>query len=291
MSKPFEIDWPEPLIDGIARRRSVIFLGSGISRNSEGKGGARPPNWLEFLTFALEKCPGDTRHIKQAISKRDYLSACEWLRTHLDDRWHKVLREQFVDPKFKASEVHKLIYALDSALVATPNFDKIFDGLATAESEGTVIIKTYYDDDLTQLVRGDHRVILKVHGTIDAPDKMVFSRGDYARARIDNSGFYEILRSLLVTHTFLLLGCGLDDPDVQLLFENYRFTHPPAPPHYVTLPSPAIADVEKLMRDTRNVRLLTYPARDNHAALGRSLATLVDKVEARREELAATHGW
>lgn len=291
MSPPSRIDWPPQLVDAIARRRSVVFLGAGISRNSKGKDGTVPPTWLEFLNVALGRCKGKTTHIKRAIKSGDYLTACEWLRANLDDRWNKILREQFVDQKYKASNAHNSIYQLDSSIVATPNFDKIFDGLAIAQSEGTAIIKTYYDDDLTQLVRGEHRVVLKIHGTIDAPDKMIFSRKDYAKARINNSGFYEILRSLMVTHTFLLLGCGLNDPDVELLFESYRYTHPPAPPHYVTMPSPVTPDLDALMRETRNVRFLAYSPRNSHAALSSSLEELVQAVEARREELASTRGW
>lgn len=31
------IDWPDKLIDSIARRRSVLFLGAGISANAQNR--------------------------------------------------------------------------------------------------------------------------------------------------------------------------------------------------------------------------------------------------------------
>ena len=42
------IVWPLHLIDELARRRSIIFLGSGVSKNSAGIAGKRPPLWKEF---------------------------------------------------------------------------------------------------------------------------------------------------------------------------------------------------------------------------------------------------
>ena len=43
------IEWPEKLVDSIARRRSVLFLGSGISANSENMSGKKPATWDAFL--------------------------------------------------------------------------------------------------------------------------------------------------------------------------------------------------------------------------------------------------
>lgn len=43
------IEWPEKLVDSIARRRSVLFLGSGISANSENVSGKKPATWDAFL--------------------------------------------------------------------------------------------------------------------------------------------------------------------------------------------------------------------------------------------------
>ena len=44
------IDWPEYLIEAIARRKSVLFLGSGISANSCNDAGKHPLTWEAFLS-------------------------------------------------------------------------------------------------------------------------------------------------------------------------------------------------------------------------------------------------
>ena len=46
---------------------------------------------------------------------------------------------------------------------------------------------------------------------------MVFTRNEYADARNKYRDFYSIIEALAITHTFLFLGCGLNDPDTRLM--------------------------------------------------------------------------
>lgn len=43
------MDWPDDLILELARKRCVLFLGSGISANATDKDGKHPPTWRKFL--------------------------------------------------------------------------------------------------------------------------------------------------------------------------------------------------------------------------------------------------
>jgi hypothetical protein len=61
------IDWPQQLIDDLARRRAIVMIGSGVSRHSVGTGGDRPPTWHGFLEAALGLCNPSPRYIRTAI--------------------------------------------------------------------------------------------------------------------------------------------------------------------------------------------------------------------------------
>lgn len=64
------IDWPEKLIQDIARRRCVLFLGSGVSANSINADGERPKTWREVLESGIAKLPNTvTQKQKGVISK------------------------------------------------------------------------------------------------------------------------------------------------------------------------------------------------------------------------------
>lgn len=44
-----KIIWPANLIEEIAYRRCIIFLGSGISATSKNSKGEQPPTWGKFI--------------------------------------------------------------------------------------------------------------------------------------------------------------------------------------------------------------------------------------------------
>ncbi len=285
------IEWPQQLIKDIARRRAIVMLGSGISKNSVGNGGVTPPTWREFLDEAFAQVPPRSRHIVSALNGGDYLSACEWIKRRMDDQWNPYLIARFLTPAYQPSKMHELIFRLDAGIYITPNFDKIFDNYVTEQTDGTTIVKTCYDNDVHQLIRSGARLILKVHGTIDAPDNMIFGREKYAEARVAHAPFYHLVDALLLTNTFLLLGCGLNDPDFQLLFENFNYRFPNAPPHYMTYADASPTEFEELVRNTRKLKFLKYSKTQNHKELEESLEALVLAVENERAQMGASLNW
>ena len=187
------IEWPNDIVDMVARRRCVVFLGSGVSNNSTSGNGTRPPTWSTFLERAVEKCPSPTKHIKAYINDGDYLSACDIIKEKMGNQWNDFLRSEFVDPGFNPAPIHKHLFALDARIYITPNFDKIFDRHALEASGGTVSIKNYDEEDIANLARGTGRYIFKIHGDIDNPHKLVFTRRQYAEARANHPNAYRVL--------------------------------------------------------------------------------------------------
>lgn len=285
------IEWPDQLVKDIARRRAIVMLGSGISKNSIGQNNLKPPTWGEFLDEAFEQVPPRSRHIVNALKGGDYLSACEWIKNRMQENWNPYLIAKFLAPAYQPNELHRLIFSLDTNIYVTPNFDKIFDNYVSERTDGTTIVKSYYDDDVQQLVRSGARIILKVHGTIDSPDRMIFGRGKYAETRIRHAAFYHLIDALLLTNTFLILGCGLSDPDFQLLFENFSYRFPNSPPHYMTFADAAHNEFEELVRNTRKIRFLRYSRAHDHQELEDSLKYLVERVDEERQQLGASLSW
>lgn len=285
--------WTQALIDELARRRSIIFLGSGVSKNSAGINGKRPPVWKEFLETGAKRCTNirQKKEITRLIKESDLLTACELLHEALGADWENLIHEEFTAPQYLASEIHDHIFALDSRLVVTQNFDKIYDTFASAKSQGTVVVKSYDEDDISNFIRKRHRLIIKAHGTIDAPAKMVFTKGDYARARHKYASFHSLMDGLMLTHTCLFLGCGLSDPDIQIMLERNVQLHPTSNPHYLVLGTRLSDDYRRAVKRTLNLELIQYNPKDNHSELFESLKILAQLVEAKREDLAQSRDW
>ena len=70
------MNWPDKLVEIIARRQCVLFLGAGLSMNSVDADGNHPKGWKDFLLMGLEHieetfCPS---LMKRDIFKREIIS-------------------------------------------------------------------------------------------------------------------------------------------------------------------------------------------------------------------------
>ncbi len=233
------IDWPEDLVRDIAARRSVLFLGAGVSRNAENAQGVHPRDWTGFLKHlasqVLDLAQRD--EVAQCISDADLLTACELTRKYLSASVFKTeMIKEFSGNAYQHAQIHDDLSLVDSRLVMTTNFDKLYENRANQLQANTVLVKNYYDKDVADVFRRQDRVVLKVHGTIDSPDLTIFTRSQYALARRDYSHFYQLLRGLFITHTFVFLGASMRDPDIQLLLEDHAYRFEGSRPHYMVMP-------------------------------------------------------
>ena len=293
------IKWPGELISDIARRKCVLYLGSGVSANSKSKAlpTRRPATWETFLRNVLKTKKSDLRNqqdsIEQLLKNCDYLSACEIIVDILGEQvFGELAADEFRRPGFQPSEIHDLIYNLDSRIVITPNIDKIYEQCAQKSSCGTVVIKKYYEDIASFLRKSDYLVI-KAHGCVDDPSRIVFTHKQYNIARYQYASFYRVLDALLLTNTFIFVGCGLSDPDIQLTLENSNFSFPNCKPHYFITAKEMISnEIEKILLTNRNIKVLTYDNTNGiHSALLDELKQLALLVEEKRQEYASNATW
>jgi hypothetical protein len=288
------IEWPDSLVKDLARRRAILVIGSGISRHSTGEGGVRPPTWSAFLTKAMLDCPekGNLEPIDKAIKSGDYLHACEWLKKRFDESWVPYLRRTFSQPAFPPAEIHQEILNLDSRIVFSLNFDDIYERHVNSIHRGSYIMKNYSDPDVAEFLRGDGHYIIKVHGNLNSPENLIFTQKDYSRARVRHSSFYQAFDAALLTHTFVFIGSGYSDPDVNLLLENQNFGFPSQLPHYILVGGDYGSDRKLSLRENRNVKVLEYdPNDDFHSGLVAEIRTLNELVEAERFEMAKAVSW
>lgn len=289
------IDWPDDLVRDIAARRSVLFLGAGVSRNAQNDNGVHPKEWSAYLAHLASRIANKEQaaEVAQCIKDADLLTACELAREYLSPSVFKTeMLQEFVGNAYRHAQIHDDLSSVDSRIVMTTNFDKLYENRANQLQSNTVIVKNYYDHDVADVFRRQDRVVIKVHGTIDNPDKTIFTRSQYAFARRDYSHFHQLLRGLFITHTFVFLGASMRDPDMQLLLEDHAYRFEGARPHYMAMPNDSTrTGILRVLEETMNLRALVYDPADNHKELADSVAALVGKVEAAREQIAKTAGW
>jgi hypothetical protein len=130
-------------------------------------------------------------------------------------------------------------------------------------------------------IRSRIRLVIKAHGCVTDPTKVVLSRSSYFSAKRDFPGFYELLDALFLTNTLLFVGCSLTDPDIQLVLENANISAPSAHPHYALVEKSRHPSIKSAIKKTHNIELIEYP-RGNHNAAIQAMQALKDKVIAFR---------
>lgn len=289
------INWPEDLVSDIARRRSVLFLGAGVSKNSTNQNGERPMDWVEFLTHLSQLMDHGKQQeaVVKCIGSSDLLTACEIARKGLgDDKFKTELLRAFSEKRFRFASIHEDIVAIDSRIVLTTNFDKLYDTAANTILHGDIIIKSYTDSDIADIVRRQNRCIIKVHGTIDSPADTVLTRRDYAIARNAYAHFYRVIDALFMTHTFVFLGASMRDPDMALMMEDYALRYRGARPHYVVMPDdPALEAEMAVVQESLNLKAIKYDGANNHQELRDGVSELSQLVAEARARLLETMNW
>jgi len=290
--------WPNELVHSIACRRCVLFFGAGVSMNAVGSDKkTKTPSWAVFLRVATKKLGSPSKKIVKAVNKlideKDYLTAAEVIRNSVGkEQFTNILKDSFHAPDFQPALIHDLLFQLDLRISITPNVDCIYETAVGRRGAGAVTVKKYNDDDVADALRRHERVLIKSHGSISHPTQIIFTRTDYAQARNKHADFYELIDALLRTNTFLFVGCGLDDPDIRSLLENYRYRHPSGQSHYFVTSSDNLSkEVKSVFEESMKINIIEYKSTDDHQHLTEGLKDLVKSVETERLEIAKTQNW
>ena len=277
--------WPDNLVEELAYRRCLIFLGSGISATAKNDDGESPDTWGAFLDNVKSKMKNpsgdDKKFVEDMLKKQNYLLALQAIADLCDSgEYSNYLKSQYLRGKYKPSKVHELIKDLDSKIVVTTNFDKLYEGLC---HEPEYITFDYTDTrSIIGSIKAPENIIIKAHGSIDDTEKLIFTAKQYYQAQEKYPEFYHLMTALFLTHTVVFFGYSLNDPDINLLLQFLHNTANSSRPHYMIDKKGNKPQLVKHWKDTYNVSLLEYG--DDYSCLESSLEELRDLVVDLREE-------
>lgn len=277
--------WPDNLVEELAYRRCLIFLGSGISATAKNDDGESPDTWGAFLDNVKSKMKNpsgdDKKFVEDMLKKQNYLLALQAIADLCDSgEYSNYLKSQYLRGKYKPSKVHELIKDLDSKIVVTTNFDKLYEGLC---HEPEYITFDYTDTrSIIGSIKAPENIIINAHGSIDDTEKLIFTAKQYYQAQEKYPEFYHLMTALFLTHTVVFFGYSLNDPDINLLLQFLHNTANSSCPHYMIDKKGNKPQLVKHWKDTYNVSLLEYG--DDYSCLESSLEELRDLVVDLREE-------
>ncbi|MCE0558699.1 SIR2 family protein [Motilimonas sp. E26] len=280
--------WPKALIEELASRRCIVFLGAGASAGSSNQDTPpkSPPTWKELLDGIKSIASNEASKpiADSLIAKEKYLDAAEVLFGSINSAdFASYIREVMAEPRYQASDIHEYVLNLDPKIVVTTNYDDIYDNYCkSGKEQGLYNVCKYYESHLVSDLRSPVRQIIKAHGCITDPSKIVLTRSQYFQERQNYPNFYKVLDALFLTNTLLFLGYSLSDPDIQLMLENSNITYKASHPHYALVEEGMEESIKKAYKEAYNIYFIEFPSGD-FARANEILEELVQLVNTRRE--------
>ncbi|MCZ4520114.1 SIR2 family protein [Rhodococcus ruber] len=198
---------PRHLLDELVEGAWLPIVGAGFSRNAVVQGGKPPVSWIE-LGAALGS---DVDGTDVTSGTLEIISAFEQAfgRVALVDRTASLIRAYDAAP----GPTHLAFARVGFANVVTTNFDLLLERAYEQINKGCLPVV-----DETQLSTPNRYAgprIIKLHGDINHPARMVITEEDYDQFLHTFPLLVTSVTAMLVERTGILVGYSLDDPDTR----------------------------------------------------------------------------
>lgn len=265
------MDWitsVKEIIKANNENRLVIFVGSGVSKNSN------IPDWNGLIKAIAqtidyrekckkcksknEECPqGDCTKIYD-FSREEYLRIPEYYFQSVDDKdkYYQTIIDA-IKCDAKSNEIDEIIFEILPQHIITTNYDTL---LEDSRSINTSMYKVIYkDEDL--LSNTNDRYLIKMHGDINAPETLVLKESDYIDYEQTHTLMSTFIRSLLINSSFLFLGYSLNDNNLNLIIgwinyycKKYGITQRP---HNFLIQNTVASQFEQLRLEKNNIHVIS----------------------------------
>lgn len=194
----------------IAENNAAVFAGAGLSV------GAGYVDWKRLLRPIAEELNLDVEREHDLVSLAQY---------HVNEsggnrgRLNRLLIEEFTR-KAELTDNHRLLARLPISVFWTTNYDKLIE--RALEQEGKRADVKHEVKQLQLTKPGRDAVVYKMHGDADHPADAVLIKDDYERYHQDRQLFLTALSGDLVSMTFVFLGLGFSDPNLDYILSRVR---------------------------------------------------------------------
>src|SRR3989442_2220720 len=197
---------PKPLLEDIAGRKCLPFIGAGFSLNAELPEGKQMPDWKRLiaqLAKDIDTTKSDALEVAQQYKD-------DFGRPKLIETLENYLHVNIAKP----GDVHRHFVKIGLFdVIYTTNLDTLLEDACEQEKIQYRAIST---PQQISLFAGTPTInIIKMHGELPDLEYLVFTKEDYENYESKYDTIVAHLKGLLTTKTILFLGYSLQDPNFQ----------------------------------------------------------------------------
>ena len=245
---------PHGLKEAIEKDELVLFIGAGLSWNLKNTAGNTLGGWEDMVSSILSYLKDKeyiTAEEQQSCEKLEPIDALKELKKKGID---KNIVGDFIKRYFTLGEENNLSLQEDlfklSTKIITTNYDRAFE-IAADELNNNKAYKTR-NYEISRLKKAPV-FLLKLHGCIEHIDSMVLFPSDYEELykskSQDAKHVLQALRNLIFNKTFLFIGTGLGDHQINSIFKEIKRTQGNYDQgHFIITPNPLNKSLNFLTR-------------------------------------------
>ncbi|WP_454804662.1 SIR2 family NAD-dependent protein deacylase [Mucilaginibacter phyllosphaerae] len=213
--KPYKYlkHFPIPFLEDLLSGQVLPFIGAGFSKNAFHPMGKEMPDWIKLAEMISKDLDAEYEFSDpiDAISAYEH----EFGRAKLVEKMNTLL----LTSQIKPGKAHLAFSKIPFKLVGTTNFDFLLE--KAYEQSGQFYCRPVIDEEHLAINNnhGDEVALLKVHGDLHHPTRMVATESDYDGFLNNYPLLATFLANLLITKTCLFIGYSLNDPDFRQIWQ------------------------------------------------------------------------
>lgn len=202
--------FPKPLLDDLVAGRWLPVIGAGMSRNAVVASGRQVPLWDDLgreMAADLQDYP--YAGALDAVSAYSH----EYGRPRMVER----VGEALLINEARPGDAHRAFCSILFDIVCTTNVDFLLE--RQYEATPRYCRPIVDEDQLAVNDRSNTTALLKLHGDVHHPARLVITEEDYDAFLDKYPLLATYLANLLITRTAVLVGFSLDDPDFRQVWQ------------------------------------------------------------------------
>lgn len=201
--------FPQPVLEDLVTGKWLPVIGAGMSLNAVVPAGKKMPLWAGLGNDLADKLADFT-----PTSALDAISAYEqeFGRAHLIEKLSDILFIKDAQP----GSAHKEFCTIPFDIVCTTNFDFLLE--RQYDLTPRYVYPVVDEEQLSINVGNAGTLLLKLHGDLRHPSRLVVSEGDYDGFLTRYPLLATYLSNQLITKTAMFVGYSLDDPDFRQIW-------------------------------------------------------------------------
>ncbi len=187
----------------------AIFAGAGLSS------GSGYVDWKGLLRNPARRIGLDVERETDMVTLAQYI----YNDSNTKQPLAELIKNSF-NNNGNLNENHRILSRLPIKTFWTTNYDSLIEN-SLKESGKNPDVKRKASD-LTTIIRKRDAIVYKMHGDVDNAEEAVLIKDDYELYEVKNQLFTINLKGDLVSKTFLFIGFGFEDPNLEYILSKVR---------------------------------------------------------------------